>query len=36
MNQKAEFPFVTARRVTPREHQEFRAALISQFGKFSN
>jgi hypothetical protein len=32
MNQKSEFPFERARRVTSQEHQEFRAALVQQFG----
>jgi hypothetical protein len=32
MSQKAEFPFARARRVTQKEHQEFRAALVEQFG----
>jgi uncharacterized protein (DUF4415 family) len=32
MNQESEFPFERARRVTPAESQEFRAALVEQFG----
>jgi hypothetical protein len=32
MSQKAKFPFARARRVTQKEHQEFRAALVEQFG----
>jgi hypothetical protein len=32
MNQKSEFPFARARRVTLQEHQEFSAALVEQFG----
>ena len=32
MNQESEFPFERARRVTPAEHQEFRSALVEQFG----
>jgi hypothetical protein len=32
MSQKSEFPFARARRVTQKEHQEFRIALIEQFG----
>ncbi len=31
MSQRAEFPFASARRVTQKEHQEFRAALVEQF-----
>jgi uncharacterized protein (DUF4415 family) len=32
MNQESEFPFERARRVTPEESQEFRAAITEQFG----
>ena len=32
MNQESEFPFERARRVTPTENQEFRSALVEQFG----
>ena len=32
MNQESEFPFEKARRVTPEESQEFRAAIAEQFG----
>ena len=37
MNPESEFPFDRARRVTPEEHQQFKAALKAQFGtKFQN
>ena len=32
MNPESEFPFDRARRVTPEEHQQFKAALKAQFG----
>jgi len=32
MNEKSEFPFDRARRVTPEENQKFRAAITEQFG----
>jgi uncharacterized protein (DUF4415 family) len=32
MSQESEFPFERARRVTPVENQEFRAAISEQFG----
>ena len=32
MNLESEFPFDRARRITPEEHQRFKAALKSQFG----
>lgn len=32
MSQESEFPFERARRVTPEESQEFRAAIADQFG----
>jgi uncharacterized protein (DUF4415 family) len=32
MSQESEFPFERARRVTPAENQEFRAAISEQFG----
>jgi hypothetical protein len=32
MSQESKFPFAKARRVTPTEHQEFRAVLVEQFG----
>jgi len=32
MNQESEFPFERARRVTPEESREFRAAITEQFG----
>jgi uncharacterized protein (DUF4415 family) len=32
MSQESEFPFERARRVTPVEKQEFKAAISEQFG----
>lgn len=32
MSQESEFPFERARRVTPKESQQFRDAIASQFG----
>ena len=32
MNQESEFPFERARRVTSAESQEFRSAIVEQFG----
>jgi hypothetical protein len=32
MNQESEFPVERARRVTPAESQEFRSAIVEQFG----
>jgi uncharacterized protein (DUF4415 family) len=32
MSQDSEFPFERARRVTPEEHQKFKAAIAEQFG----
>lgn len=32
MNQESEFPFERARRVTLAENQEFRTAIVEQFG----
>jgi uncharacterized protein (DUF4415 family) len=32
MSQESEFPFDRARRVTPAESEEFRAAIADQFG----
>ncbi len=32
MNQDSEFPFDRARRVTPEQHQRFKAAIAQQFG----
>ena len=32
MNPESEFPFDRARRVTPEEHQQFKASLNAQFG----
>ena len=32
MNQESEFPFERARRITSAESQEFRSAIVEQFG----
>lgn len=36
MNQDSEFPFDRARRVTPEEHQRFKAAISQQFDSQSD